>query len=77
MPRARLVEVDLGSVKSSKELHLLLQEALEFPEWYGGNWDAFWDAITGLVEMPETLRLTAGSSSPTAFPGMPGFCRRH
>ncbi|EAD2031189.1 hypothetical protein Y843_08530 [Listeria monocytogenes] len=22
---------------------------------YGGNWDAFWDTITGLVELPEKI----------------------
>ena len=34
-----------------------LMTALAFPGFYGRNWDAFWDAITGLVEMPNTLRL--------------------
>ncbi|WP_442961408.1 barstar family protein [Pseudomonas sp. BRG-100] len=43
-------------MSSSEELHFFLKDALGFPEWYGCNWDAFWDAIMGLVEMPEHLK---------------------
>lgn len=25
------------------------------PDWYGMNWDAFWDGITGLIRLPDTL----------------------
>ncbi|HEX8605571.1 MAG TPA: barstar family protein [Pseudoduganella sp.] len=49
------VVLDLTGVASISQLHQLLSEALEFPGWYGKNWDAFWDAITGLVEMPAQL----------------------
>lgn len=31
--------------------------ALRLPDFCGQNWDAFWDAITGLVDMPRYLRL--------------------
>lgn len=57
MSRAQLVEIDLKAVTSAEELHSLLMVSLGFPSWYGRNWDAFWDAITGLVEMPQTLKL--------------------
>lgn len=53
--RSRVVTV--GYVRDTASLHGLLQRALGFPDWYGANWNAFWDAITGLVEMPETLVL--------------------
>jgi RNAse (barnase) inhibitor barstar len=53
-----MVNIDLIEVQSSEELHCVLKDALGFPEWYGCNWDAFWDAITGLVEMPEYLRIS-------------------
>lgn len=51
MSRVQLVEIDLRAITSAEELHSLLMESLNFPGWYGANWDAFWDAITGLVEM--------------------------
>jgi RNAse (barnase) inhibitor barstar len=50
------VVIALGAVHEPGELHDALARALGFPAWYGRNWDAFWDAITGLVEMPRKLR---------------------
>ncbi|QJI27464.1 ribonuclease inhibitor [Pseudomonas sp. ADAK18] len=61
MARLPVVEIDLSSVKDSGELHSTLSNALSFPDWYGYNWDAFWDAITGLVEMPIKLELVGWS----------------
>ena len=68
MARDRVVEIDVGSVESTADLHRRLQEALRFPEGYGCNWDAFWDAITGLVQMPGTLKLAGWSSLQKRFP---------
>lgn len=47
--------LDVSKIQSLTELHCLLKKNLELPEYYGMNWDAFWDAITGLIELPETL----------------------
>lgn len=52
------MEINLEAVTTADELHTLLSQALGFPDWYGRNWDAFRDAITGLVEMPAHLRLS-------------------
>ncbi len=60
--RKKIVEIDLNSVQSSEELHTLLKEKLDFPDFYGMNWNAFWDSITGLVELPEKLVLTGWSN---------------
>ena len=68
MSRARLIEVDLRGVSTVDELHQLLLKNLNFPDWYGCNWDAFWDAITGLVGMPETLHLVGWSGFEARFP---------
>ena len=53
--RKGIVEIDLNSVQNSEELHDLLKKKLGFPDFYGMDWNAFWDAITGLVELPEKL----------------------
>ena len=53
----RYLRIDLSRVMSARQLHAVLAEALDFPAIYGNNWDAFWDAITGLVEMPQQLEL--------------------
>jgi RNAse (barnase) inhibitor barstar len=59
--RIPVVEIDLAKVTCAEELHAALAQALAFPSFYGRNWDAFWDAITGLVDMPEILRLRGWS----------------
>ncbi|MFE2246464.1 barstar family protein [Streptomyces lavendulae] len=48
--------IDVGSVHSERELHGVLKRELGFPSFYGMDWGAFWDAATGLVEMPKRLR---------------------
>lgn len=50
-----ITSIDISNIKNEKDFHLLLKEKLEFPDFYGENWDAFWDAITGLVELPDKL----------------------
>ncbi|MDD1015066.1 barstar family protein [Pseudomonas rubra] len=58
MNRLQVVVIDLNKVTSAEDLHYLLKDALAFPDWYGCNWDAFWDAITGLVQMPLQLQIS-------------------
>ena len=50
------IEIDVGEVQTTRDLHVLLRERLDFPEFYGHNWSAFWDAINGLVEMPSQIK---------------------
>ena len=57
MNRQTLVTIDLSEINSPRQLHASLAAALAFPSMYGMNWDAFWDAITGLVDMPQQLEL--------------------
>lgn len=53
--REEVVKINLANVTNKNELQVLLKNSLDFPEFYGGNWDAFWDTITGLVELPEEI----------------------
>lgn len=46
----RKIELDLNNVKSEQEVHLLLKEQLEFPDYYGGNLDALHDMLTEISE---------------------------
>ncbi|MFJ7154156.1 CPCC family cysteine-rich protein [Streptomyces sp. NPDC101118] len=52
----RTVVVDLAAVGDARALHAALKRELGFPDFYGMNWDAFRDAVTGLVTMPAELR---------------------
>ncbi|MFJ2745690.1 barstar family protein [Streptomyces sp. NPDC087440] len=56
-----MVTIDVSSVSTERELHDLLKQELGFPNFCGRNWSAFWDAITGLVRVPDHLRFTGWS----------------
>ena len=51
--RKKYVVIDVENIKDPQELHIVLKAELGFPHFYGMSWDAFWDAITGLVQLPE------------------------
>ena len=40
--------VDIGHVHDKKGFTALVAKAMNFPEWFGGNWDAFEDCLTDL-----------------------------
>lgn len=61
MSREECRRLDLSQISDSDELQAFLRDSLEFPGWYGCNWNAFWDAITALVEMPVVLHLEGWS----------------
>ncbi|MFD1873058.1 barstar family protein [Hymenobacter bucti] len=49
--------IDLTGITTKAAFHLLLKHELDFPEWYGPSWDALWDAIIAVVEMPDEVVL--------------------
>ncbi|MGW4223787.1 barstar family protein [Streptomyces bauhiniae] len=51
-----MITIDVSGLPDERALHLLLQRELGFPDFYGKNWAAFWDAITALVWLPDHLR---------------------
>ena len=71
MKKEKIVTLDLTGCKSLGEIHQRIKKAFGFPDFYGENWDAFWDLIDGtrdntMVEiqgistMPKELREEAG-----------------
>lgn len=68
MARDKRVEIELNDIESTEQLHVRLMKTLSFPDWYGRNWNAFWDAITALVDMPLILRLKGWSEFERRFP---------
>ena len=44
------ITIDCSPLRSPKELHRVLAEKLEFPEYYGNNLDALYDCLTELGE---------------------------
>lgn len=41
----KTIELDLTGCKYLGEIHERIRKAFNFPEWYGANWDAFWDLL--------------------------------
>ena len=71
MDKPRIITLDLGECQHIDEMHQRIKSAFQFPDYYGENWDAFWDLIDGtrdntMVEiqgistMPKELREEAG-----------------
>ncbi|MBP2001449.1 ribonuclease inhibitor [Paenibacillus shirakamiensis] len=52
----RSLILDGKNIDTREALHTALREALDLPSYYGNNLDALWDALTGWVEMPLTIR---------------------
>ena len=63
----KTIILDFCGCETVADIHSVLKEGLGFPEWYGKNWDAFWDmgcdyiplgarlCLKGLCELPEEL----------------------
>ena len=48
------VVIDVSDVADPKALHALLSSSFNFPDYYGGNWDAFDECIRD-VEVPSSV----------------------
>jgi RNAse (barnase) inhibitor barstar len=50
--------LDLSQVETRESLHTLLYHNLALPEYYGSNWDAFWEVINEHDVLPRHLVLS-------------------
>ncbi len=41
----KIVTLDLTDCRFLGEIHLRIKKAFDFPDFYGENWDAFWDLL--------------------------------
>ena len=40
-----IIELDLTGCTHQIDIQKRIKEAFDFPDWYGHNWDAFWDLL--------------------------------
>ena len=52
-----LYVIDFSSVNHYLEIHDVIRESLEFPDYYGCNWDAFWDCLTDMICDPVHIQI--------------------
>ena len=45
-------DIDFSKCRRIYDVHEVLKQELELPEWYGRNLDALWDSITGIMAVP-------------------------
>lgn len=62
------MQIDLSSIETEQQLHKLLSNSLSFPSFHGKNWDAFWDSMTGLVELPTQIEFTGSQHLKSVLP---------
>jgi RNAse (barnase) inhibitor barstar len=52
------VEIDVSAAQTREQLHDLLAGELNFPDYYGKNWDAFDECISDPeVNLPDRVRV--------------------
>ena len=61
--------IDGNAVTSMEDIHKLLAQQLEFPEWYGGNLDALHDCLTDLHEETDVSIVHSEALLKTLGPG--------
>ncbi len=55
IPKERVL--DFSKCRYLGEIHQVIQQELELPEWYGQNLDALWDSITGIMYVPADITI--------------------
>ncbi len=55
MEGKKTITLDLTDCKYLGELHERIRIAFDFPEWYGANWDAFWDLLWSECDADEVV----------------------
>ena len=43
--------IDFRNIEYYMEFHPIIKHALDFPDYYGCNWSAFWDCLTDMFNM--------------------------
>ena len=41
----KIIELDLTGCEYQYDMHEKIKAAFDFPDWYGMNWNAFWDLL--------------------------------
>ena len=66
MRNEKTIILDVTDCKYLGELHERIRVAFDFPEWYGTNWDAFWDFLRSECDA-ETLEIIGRDTLPKEF----------
>lgn len=66
MEEKKTITLDLTDCEYLGELHERIRVAFDFPEWYGSNWDAFWDLLRSECDADEVV-IIGSDTLPVSF----------
>ncbi len=52
-----LYKIDFTKVNYFFEFHFVIKETLDFPDYYGCDWSAFWDCLTDMIGRPVHIEI--------------------
>lgn len=47
--------LDFSECQSVGEIYAVIRKEMDLPEWFGNNLSAFWDGLTGMIEVPAII----------------------
>ena len=62
--------VDFTNVKYYLEMHAVIWKSLDFPDYYGCNWDAFWDCLSEMYGEPVHIEIIGIDVLESKFEGV-------
>lgn len=57
MSKVKQYTIDFRNAEHFLQVHFIIKEALNFPDYYGCNWDAFWDCLTEMYGDPMHIQI--------------------
>ncbi|MBE6535670.1 MAG: hypothetical protein E7677_03510 [Ruminococcaceae bacterium] len=63
-----LYTLDFSKVNHIYDIHQIIKDELDFPDYYGMNWDAFWDCLTDMIGDPIHIELIGMERVQNKFP---------
>ena len=64
-----LYTIDFTNVRYYLEMHRVIKEAMDWPDYYGENWDAFWDCLRYMTGDPIHIEIIGLEVIDRKFPG--------
>ena len=70
MEKEKIITLDLTGCKYLGEIHQRIKKAFDFPDFYGENWDAFWDLLRTECDADKIVIIGEETVSKELLPSM-------
>lgn len=65
--------LDFSKINHINDIHRIIKDEFDFPDYYGMNWDACWDCLTDMVGNPLHIKLIGVERIRQKFPRHAGI----